>query len=43
MVIPVGHAFATQHLTLIEKTEAGEVISRQVLPVQFVPFTRAEE
>ena len=43
MVIPVGHAFATQYLTVVEKSAEGEVTSRQVLPVQFVPFTRAEE
>ena len=43
MLIPVGHAFATQFLTLIEKTEGGEVTSRQLLAVQFVPFTRADE
>ena len=43
MVIPVGNAFATQYLTLIEKAAGGEVTSRQLLPVQFVPFTRAGE
>ena len=41
MVIPVGGMFATQHLTLVEKTESGEVLTRQLLPVRFVPFTRA--
>jgi len=41
MVIPVGGMFATQHLTLVEKTAAGEVLTRQLLPVRFVPFTRA--
>lgn len=40
MVIPVGRAFAVQHLTLIEKTADGEVRSRQLLPVRFVPFRR---
>ncbi len=40
MVIPVGGMFATQHLTLIEKARSGEVLTRQVLPVRFVPFTR---
>lgn len=41
MVIPVGGAFATQHLTLVEKTASGEIRARQLLPVRFVPFTRA--
>ena len=40
MVIPVGGMFAIQHLTLVEKTETGEVLTRQLLPVRFVPFTR---
>lgn len=43
MVIPVGGPFAVQHLTLIEKSAAGEVRARQVLPVRFVPFTRAAQ
>lgn len=40
MVIPVGGAFSTQQLMLIEKQPDGSVTSRQLLPVQFVPFTR---
>lgn len=40
MVIPVGGPFATQSLMLVEKTKAGKVRTRQVLPVQFVPLTR---
>ena len=39
MVIPVGSAFFTQHLTLVEKDHAGKVITRQILPVRFVPLT----
>ncbi len=42
MVIPVGGVFATQHLTLVEKTMEGQVTTRQLLPVIFVPLTRAE-
>lgn len=42
MVIPVGGAFSTQQLMLVEKQPEGSVTSRQLLPVQFVPFTRAE-
>jgi len=41
MVIPVGGSFAVQYLTLIEKSADGEVRARQLLPVRFVPFTRA--
>lgn len=39
MVIPVGSRFMVQQLLLVEKDEAGEVTSRQVLPVRFVPLT----
>ena len=39
MVIPVGGRFTTQHLLLIEKTEQGEIKSRQILAVRFVPLT----
>ena len=41
MVIPVGGRFLTQQLLLIEKTETGEVKTRQVIPVRFVPLTGA--
>ena len=37
MVIPVGGASTTQHLTLVEK--GGEVHTRTLLPVRFVPLT----
>jgi protein-L-isoaspartate(D-aspartate) O-methyltransferase len=40
MAIPVGSVFGIQHLTLVEKTAAGEVRVRQLLPVRFVPLTR---
>jgi protein-L-isoaspartate(D-aspartate) O-methyltransferase len=40
MIIPVGGPFATQSLMLVEKTAAGKVRTRAVLPVQFVPLTR---
>lgn len=39
MVIPVGPAFLTQHLMLVEKQADGTVVSRQMLPVRFVPLT----
>jgi protein-L-isoaspartate(D-aspartate) O-methyltransferase len=40
MVIPVGGAFALQHLVLVEKAADGKVRTRQVLPVRFVPLVR---
>ena len=39
MVIPVGGRFMTQTLLLIEKTGAGEVTTRQIAAVRFVPLT----
>jgi len=39
MVIPVGGRFTVQQLLLIEKRTDGSVITRQVLPVRFVPLT----
>ncbi|MCZ6560462.1 MAG: protein-L-isoaspartate O-methyltransferase, partial [Gammaproteobacteria bacterium] len=39
MVIPVGGRFLTQQLLLVEKSETGEVITRQIIPVRFVPLT----
>jgi protein-L-isoaspartate(D-aspartate) O-methyltransferase len=39
MVIPVGGRFAIQQLLLVEKSAAGETITRQVAPVRFVPLT----
>jgi protein-L-isoaspartate(D-aspartate) O-methyltransferase len=43
MVIPVGGPFSAQHLMLVEKQPGGGITTRQLLPVQFVPFTRAEQ
>lgn len=40
MVIPVGSSFITQQLVLIEK-RGEHISSRNLLPVRFVPFTRA--
>ena len=39
MVIPVGGPFQVQYLLLIEKDAAGEIRSRQVTAVRFVPLT----
>ena len=40
MVIPVGGPFVVQHLMLVEKLPDGSVITRQLLPVRFVPLLR---
>ena len=39
MVIPVGAPFLAQHLMLVDKNRDGGIVTRQVLPVQFVPLT----
>ena len=39
MVIPLGTQFMTQSLMLVEKQQDGSVITRQILPVAFVPLT----
>ena len=39
MVIPVGAPFLAQHLMLVEKNRDGTIVTRQVLPVAFVPLT----
>lgn len=43
MAIPVGHPFLTQHLTLVEKSDEGEIKTRNMLAVRFVPFLREGE
>jgi len=40
MIIPVGSRFSTQQLVLITRGENDAFITRQVLPVRFVPLTR---
>jgi protein-L-isoaspartate(D-aspartate) O-methyltransferase len=39
MIIPVGSRFMVQQLVLVEKGEAGNIKTRQILPVRFVPLT----
>jgi protein-L-isoaspartate(D-aspartate) O-methyltransferase len=39
MVIPVGAPFLTQQLMLVEKSRDGSIVTRQILPVRFVPLT----
>jgi len=40
MVIPVGGPFALQYLMVVEKHPDGGILTRQMLPVSFVPLTR---
>ncbi|MDH3526682.1 MAG: protein-L-isoaspartate(D-aspartate) O-methyltransferase [Gammaproteobacteria bacterium] len=39
MIVPVGSRFMVQQLVLVEKDTQGEVVTRQILPVRFVPLT----
>lgn len=39
MIIPVGSGFQTQQLLVIAKDREGGLITRQILPVRFVPLT----
>ena len=39
MMIPVGSRFRVQQLVLVEKDDAGQVTTRQILPVRFGPLT----
>jgi protein-L-isoaspartate(D-aspartate) O-methyltransferase len=42
LVMPVGPAYATQQLTVVEKTAPGKTTTRAVTLVRFVPFTRSQ-
>jgi protein-L-isoaspartate(D-aspartate) O-methyltransferase len=39
MVIPVGGSFMVQNLILINKDKEGNITTRNLLPVRFVPLT----
>lgn len=39
MIIPVGGRFMTQQLLLLEKGDDGEIVTRQIGAVRFVPLT----
>jgi protein-L-isoaspartate(D-aspartate) O-methyltransferase len=42
LVMPVGPAYTTQNLTVVEKTGPATTTTRAVAPVRFVPFTRSQ-
>ncbi len=39
MIIPVGSRFMTQQLLLVTKEQDDKIVTRQILPVRFVPLT----
>jgi len=39
MVIPVGSPYMIQHIILVEKDEKGNITTKSLLPVRFVPLT----
>jgi protein-L-isoaspartate(D-aspartate) O-methyltransferase len=41
MVIPVGPRFWRQHLMVVERDPEGQVRTRELIPVRFVPLTRS--
>ena len=43
LIIPVGRAYTVQTLVLVRKDEEGEVTTRNLYAVRFVPFTRAKD
>jgi protein-L-isoaspartate(D-aspartate) O-methyltransferase len=42
LVMPVGPAYSTQHLTVVEKIASDRTTTRAVALVRFVPFTRSQ-
>jgi protein-L-isoaspartate(D-aspartate) O-methyltransferase len=42
MIIPVGSVYGVQNLILVEKDAGGEVTTRTLLPVRFVPMVGGE-
>jgi protein-L-isoaspartate(D-aspartate) O-methyltransferase len=42
MVIPVGEEGRVQSLRVLVKQEDGELTTRDIIPVRFVPLTREE-
>lgn len=43
MIIPIGSPFQVQQLMLVEKREGGEISTRSLMPVRFVPFERERQ
>jgi protein-L-isoaspartate(D-aspartate) O-methyltransferase len=43
LVMPVGPAYTSQHLTVVEKIAPDKTTTRSVALVRFVPFTRSQK
>jgi protein-L-isoaspartate(D-aspartate) O-methyltransferase len=43
LIMPLGLAYATQQLTVVEKIAPSETRTRSVILVHFVPFTRSQD
>ena len=43
LVMPVGPAYTTQQLMVVEKTDPGKTTTRAAGLVRFVPFTRSQD
>ena len=43
LVMPVGSAYTSQQLTVVEKIAPGKTTTRAVAHVRFVPFTRSQD
>ncbi len=43
IIIPIGGVYQVQQLTLLQKNEAGEIRTKQLMAVRFVPFTGEAE
>ncbi|WP_249733885.1 protein-L-isoaspartate(D-aspartate) O-methyltransferase [Bradyrhizobium sp. sGM-13] len=43
IVMPVGSAYASQQLTVVDKVAPDKTTTRAVAPVRFVPFTRSKD
>jgi protein-L-isoaspartate(D-aspartate) O-methyltransferase len=41
--MPVGAAYSTQQLTVVEKITPDKTTTRAVALVRFVPFTRSQD
>lgn len=42
LIVPVGPTYSVQQLQLIEKDEAGQLSTKKITPVRFVPLRRAQ-
>jgi protein-L-isoaspartate(D-aspartate) O-methyltransferase len=43
MIIPVGPVYRTQQLMLIRKNEKGDILTKSLIPVRFVPMIHGDD